>query len=64
MPDFSIDRRGLMLGAAAAPVAAAVTQEPASAQPPPGRDPSAAAGPRSVGRRLYTRSAAPHEMVA
>jgi alpha-L-fucosidase len=40
MPDFSIDRRGLLIGAAATSAAAAVTQEPASAQPPAGRDPS------------------------
>jgi alpha-L-fucosidase len=49
MPDFSIDRRGLLIGAAAAPVAA---QEPASAQPPPGRDPSGAAPSADQQRRM------------
>ncbi|HEX4637487.1 MAG TPA: alpha-L-fucosidase [Rhizomicrobium sp.] len=39
MPDFSLDRRGLMIAAAAAPaVLAAAT--PAMSQPPPGRDPA------------------------
>jgi alpha-L-fucosidase len=52
MPDFSIDRRGLLVGAAAAPVMAAVTQEPASAQPPPGRDPSGAAPTADQQRRM------------
>jgi alpha-L-fucosidase len=52
MPDFSIDRRGLMLGAAAAPVIVAAAQEPASAQPPPGRDPSAAASTPDQQRRM------------
>jgi alpha-L-fucosidase len=36
MANFSIDRRGLMIAAAAAPVLAAT---PAASQPPPGRDP-------------------------
>src|SRR5436309_687075 len=52
MPDFSIDRRGLMLGAAAAPVIVAAAQEPAGAQPPPGRDPSAAASTPDQQRRM------------
>jgi alpha-L-fucosidase len=52
MPDFSIDRRGLMIGAAVAPVAAAVSQEPASAQPPPGRDPAGGASTADQQRRM------------
>src|SRR6201995_5394951 len=52
MPDFSLDRRSLMIGAAAAPAMAAATQEPASAQPPPGRDPSAAASNADQQRRM------------
>ena len=52
MPGFSIDRRGLMIGAAAVPVMAAATQEPASAQPPPGRDPSGAAPSADQRRRM------------
>jgi alpha-L-fucosidase len=51
MPDFSIDRRGLLIGAAAAPVVVAA-QEPASAQPPPGRDPSGAASTADQQRRM------------
>src|SRR3954467_9985897 len=34
MPDFSIHRRGLMLGAAAAPALVAAAQQPAQAQVP------------------------------
>jgi alpha-L-fucosidase len=52
MSDFSIDRRGLMIGAAVAPVAAAVSQEPASAQPPPGRDPAGGASTADQQRRM------------
>jgi alpha-L-fucosidase len=52
MPDFSIDRRGLLVGAAAAPVMVAATQEPASAQPPPGRDPSGQAPTADQQRRM------------
>jgi alpha-L-fucosidase len=52
MPDFSIDRRGLMIGAAAAPAMAALTQEPASAQPPPGRDPAGGAPTPDQQRRM------------
>jgi len=48
----NIDRRGLLVGAAATPVIAAATQEPASAQPPPGRDPSAAAPTADQQRRM------------
>jgi alpha-L-fucosidase len=51
MPDFSIDRRGLLIGAAAAPVVVAA-QEPASAQPPPGRDPSGAGSTVDQQRRM------------
>jgi len=51
MPDFSVDRRGLLIGAAAAPVVVAA-QEPASAQPPPGRDPSGAASTADQQRRM------------
>ncbi len=52
MPDFSVDRRGLLMGAAAAPVIVAAAQEPASAQPPPGRDPSGAAPTADQQRRM------------
>jgi alpha-L-fucosidase len=51
MPDFSIDRRGLLIGAAAAPVAAATT-EPANGQPPPGRDPVGGAPTADQQRRM------------
>jgi alpha-L-fucosidase len=40
MSDVSIDRRGLLIGAAATPAIVTAAQEPASAQPPPGRDPA------------------------
>jgi alpha-L-fucosidase len=52
MPDFSIDRRGLLVGAAAAPVIVAAAQEPASAQPPPGRDPAGGAPTPDQQRRM------------
>ena len=52
MSNISIDRRGLLLAAAAAPAMAAVTQEPANAQPPPGRDPSAAGPTADQQRRM------------
>src|SRR5215475_5964072 len=51
MPDFSLDRRGLMIAAAAAPaVLAAAT--PAVSQPPPGRDPSGSAPTPDQQRRM------------
>jgi alpha-L-fucosidase len=49
MPDFSVDRRGLMAAAAAAPMMAAA---PAVAQPPPARDPSAGASTPDQQRRM------------
>jgi alpha-L-fucosidase len=49
MPDFSVDRRGLMAAAAAAPLMAAA---PAVAQPPTGRDPSAGASTPDQQRRM------------
>jgi alpha-L-fucosidase len=50
MPEFSVNRRGLMAAAAAAPVIAAAA--PAVAQPPPGRDPSAGASTPDQQRRM------------
>src|SRR5215475_2735195 len=51
MPDFSLDRRGLMMAAAAAPaVLAAAT--PAASQPPPGRDPAGSAPTPDQQRRM------------
>jgi len=50
MPEFSVNRRGLMATAAAAPVIAAAA--PAVAQPPPGRDPSAGASTPDQQRRM------------
>jgi alpha-L-fucosidase len=51
MANYSIDRRGLLIGAAAAPVVAAA-QEPANAQPPEGRDPTASASSADQQRRM------------
>jgi alpha-L-fucosidase len=50
MSDFSVDRRGLMLAAAAAP--AILAANPANAQPPPGRDPSGDAPTPDQQRRM------------
>jgi len=50
MPDFSVDRRGLMIAAAAAP--AVLAANPAASQPPPGRDPSGAAPTADQQRRM------------
>ena len=50
MPEFSVNRRGLMAAAAAAPVIAAAA--PAIAQPPPGRDPSGGAPTADQQRRM------------
>ncbi len=50
MSDFSVDRRGLMLAAAAAP--AILAANPAIAQPPPGRDPSGDAPTPDQQRRM------------
>jgi len=50
MPEFSVNRRGLMAAAAAAPVIAAAA--PAVAQLPPGRDPSAGASTPDQQRRM------------
>ena len=50
MPDFSVDRRGLMLAAAAAP--AVLAASPAVSQPPPGRDPSGDAPTPDQQRRM------------
>ena len=50
MPDFSVDRRGLMIAAAAVP--AILAANPAASQPPPGRDPSGAAPTADQQRRM------------
>ncbi len=50
MSDFSVDRRGLMLAAAAAP--AILAANPAAAQPPTGRDPSGDAPTPDQQRRM------------
>jgi alpha-L-fucosidase len=50
MPDFSLDRRGLMLAAAAAP--AVWTATPAVSQPPPGRDPAGGEPTQDQQRRM------------
>ncbi|HUE65147.1 MAG TPA: alpha-L-fucosidase [Rhizomicrobium sp.] len=50
MPDFSVDRRGALMAAAAAPMLAAA--QPAIAQPPPGRDPSGDAPTPDQQRRM------------
>ena len=50
MSDFSVDRRGLMMAAAAAP--AILAASPAIAQPPPGRDPSGDAPTPDQQRRM------------
>src|SRR3954470_17060393 len=50
MPEFSVNRRGLMAAAAAAPIVAAA--QPATAQPPSGRDPSGGAPPADQQRRM------------
>ena len=50
MLDFSVDRRGLMIAAAAAP--AILAASPASSQPPPGRDPSGDAPTPDQQRRM------------
>jgi alpha-L-fucosidase len=50
MPDFSIDRRGALFAAAAAPMLAAA--QPAIAQPPPVRDPSGDAPTPDQQRRM------------
>ncbi len=52
MPDFSMDRRGLMIAAAAAPVMAVAVQGAANAQPPPGRDPAGGAPTADQQRRM------------
>ena len=50
MSDFSVDRRGALLAAAAA--SAVLAASPASAQPPPGRDPSGDAPTPDQQRRM------------
>ena len=50
MSDFSVDRRGALMAAAAAPMLAAA--QPAMAQPPPGRDPSGDAPTPDQQRRM------------
>jgi alpha-L-fucosidase len=50
MPDFSVDRRGLMIAAATAPTVLAAS--PAASQPPPGRDPSGDAPTPDQQRRM------------
>ena len=50
MPGFSVDRRGLMMAAAAAP--AVLAANPAASQPPPGRDPSGDAPTPDQQRRM------------
>jgi alpha-L-fucosidase len=50
MPDFSVDRRGLMIAAAAAP--AVLAASPAASQSPPGRDPSGDAPTPDQQRRM------------
>jgi alpha-L-fucosidase len=50
MPEFSVNRRGLMAAAAAAPIVAAA--QPAIAQPPSGRDPSGGAPTADQQRRM------------
>jgi len=50
MPEFSVNRRGLMVAAATAPMIAAAA--PAIAQPPPGRDPNGGASTPDQQRRM------------
>ena len=50
MPDFFVDRRGLMMAAAAAPAVLAAT--PVASQPPTGRDPSGDAPTPDQQRRM------------
>jgi len=50
MPEFSVNRRGLMAAAAAAPIIAAAP--PVMAQPPAGRDPSGGASTADQQRRM------------